>query len=219
MSAFLMAVIPADLAKADLTSNVAAVDLSAMDMPTVIGIAAGILILIVTWAVIENGRKSDRLRQRFGPEYEQLVAERGSASRAEAALQAREKRVEKLSIRHLSPVDRQRYAEDWAAVQRRFVDDPSLAVADADTLVTAVMTARGYPMSDFEQRAADISVAYPKMVQTYRAARVILGRHRTGEATTEDLRRAMVYFRSLFEELLEAPVMARGEVIHGRLAS
>lgn len=116
-------------------------------------------------------------------------------------------------------MDRERYAAEWAAVQRRFVDEPSAAVTQADKLVANVMAARGYPMADFEQRAADISVNYPTVVQNYRAARQISLRHAQGESSTEDLRRAMVYFRSLFDELLGTPkTHAVGET-HERLAS
>ncbi len=127
--------------------------------------------------------------------------------------------MEKFSIRPLSPGDRERYAEEWELVQRRFVDDPSMAVTEADNLVTAVMSARGYPMVDFEQRAADVSVNHPTVVQNYRSAREIVLRHGKGRSTTEDLRQAMVYFRSLFEELLGSPKPEKIGVSNERIAS
>jgi len=141
----------------------------------------------------------------FGPEYDRVVKQHGVTSRAEAVLAEREKRVEKFSIHALLAGDRERYADEWAGVQRRFVDDPSMAVTEADKLVTRVMTARGYPMGDFEQRAADVSVSYPGVVQNYRSAREVVVDHSNGQSTTEGLRQAMVYFRSLFDELLDSP--------------
>ena len=184
----------------------------------VIGIGVVVVALIVA-LVVERKRKSARLKKQFGPEYDVVLRQHGDTRHAEAVLAEREKRVEKLSIHHLPAADRERYAEDWAGVQRRFVDDPSMAVHEADTLVIAVMAARGYPMSDFEQRAADISVHYPKMVQNYRSARAIAARHAQGQATTEELRQAMVHFRLLFDELLENPRTERVEVAQGRIAS
>ena len=134
-------------------------------------------------------------------------------------LREREERVKKFSLRPLPPTDRERYASEWAAVQRRFVDDPSTAVTQADRLVTTVMAARGYPMTDAEQRAADLSVTYPNLVDNYRAARELTQRHAAGQSSTEDLRQAMVYFRSLFDELLEVPKPQRVGDRHERLAS
>jgi hypothetical protein len=170
-------------------------------VPVIIGLV--LLIVIVALLVIRK-RKSDQLKQHFGPEYDRVVQQHGGSRRAEAILAEREKRVEKFSIRALPAGERDRYAEEWANVQKRFVDDPALAVTEADALVTRVMSTRGYPMGDFEQRAADISVNYPAVVQNYRAARVIVVRQAQGQSTTEDLRQAMVYYRSLFDELLLA---------------
>jgi len=192
-----------------------------MDQRTmiIIGIVA-IAIVVVTAALFyERKRKSERLRQQFGPEYDRAVRQHGDARHAEAVLLEREKRVEKFSIRPLPPADRERYANEWAAVQKRFVDDPSMAVTQAEKLVTAVMVARGYPMGDFEQRAADISVNYPTVVQNYRSAREITLRHAQGKSSTEDLRQSMVYFRSLFDELLDSPKTAKIGVPHERIAS
>jgi hypothetical protein len=176
-----------------------------------------ILVLIIVGILIVGGvalamrrRKREQLKRRFGPEYDRAVIEQhGDAHRAEATLVDREKRVEAFPIRALSPVDREAYAMEWAAVQRRFVDDPSAAVGTADRLVNRMMIDRGYPMADFEQRAADISVSYPAVVQNYRAAHEIVLRHTDGQATTEDLRQAMVHYRSLFDELLQPEKVER----------
>ena len=191
-----------------------------MDTNTIVAIVSGVVVLLVVagW-LMDRRHRSDRLKRQFGPEYDRVVQQQGDARRAEAELAQREKRVEKFSIRHLPAADRERYVMEWAAVQRRFVDDPAMAVMEADSLVTAVMAARGYPMTEFEQRAADISVHYPRVVQNYRSARLIVLRHGKGQATTEEMRQAMVYYRSLFEELLEAPKTERLGVVHGRIAS
>jgi hypothetical protein len=175
-----------------------------MDRNVLIAIVAIIIVLAIVAAIVVSRRKqrSVQLRQNFGPEYDRALQQHGNAAKAEAVLAEREARVHKLSIRELPPTERTAYADQWAAVQRRFVDDPSMAVNEADSLVNVVMNARGYPMGDFDQRADDISVNYPGLVQNYRSAREIVVRHGTGQASTEDLRRAMVYYRSLFDELL-----------------
>ncbi len=161
------------------------------------------ILIVIAVALAARRRRSHQLRQRFGPEYDRtVVQQRGDSRRAEETLAEREKRVETFSLRTLTPVDREAYSMEWATVQRRFVDDPSAAVGTADRLVSRVMTDRGYPMTDFEQRAADISVSYPAVVQNYRAAHDIVQRHADGHATTEELRQAMVHYRSLFDELL-----------------
>ena len=180
---------------------------------------AVLVLFTVAALLILRKRKSDQLKQRFGPEYDRVVQQHGNTSKAEAVLSEREKRVEKFAIHPLPAGDRERYADEWAAVQRRFVDDPSMAVTEADKLVTKVMTARGYPMGDFEQRAADVSVSYPGVVQNYRSARTIVVGHGNGQSTTEGLRQAMVYFRSLFDELLDSPKLETIGVTHERIAS
>lgn len=191
-----------------------------MDTRVLIAIIAVVVaIVIVAAVVIVQRRKSERLREHFGPEYDRTVKLQGDTRRAETLLAQREKRVEKFSLRPLTSMDRERYAGQWAEIQRRFVDDPSIAVTQADELVTTVMTARGYPMGDFEQRAADISVNYPVVVQNYRAAREIAVRHNEGKSSTEDLRRAMVYYRSLFDELLDINKPHIVGASHERLAS
>jgi hypothetical protein len=157
-------------------------------------------------------RRSQNLRSRFGPEYDRAMKEHGSARRAESVLEQREKRVEKLRIIKLTSADHERFASAWRADQARFVDDPKSAVIEADRLVTEVMQARGYPMSNFEQAAADVSVDHPRVVDYYRRAHEIALRNERGEANTEDLRKAMVYYRSLFEDLLETDVRAPQEI-------
>ena len=179
-----------------------------MDHNTLIAIivvAAVIVIAAIIAFIVYRKQRSRRLKEHFGVEYDRAVLQRGSETKAELELLKREKRVHHFAIKALSPATRDRYVEEWAAIQRRFVDEPALAVAEADSLVNRVMTARGYPMGDFEQRAADVSVTYPEVVQNYRAARTIVLRHGRGDAGTEDLRQAMVHYRSLFEELLDLP--------------
>src|SRR5918911_5457325 len=175
-----------------------------MDTRILIAVVVGVLVLaIVVWLFMQK-RRTDELRRRYGPEHDRLVRESGDRRRAEATLEQREKRVEQLAIRPLPPDERARFAEAWRSDQARFVDDPSRAVAEADRLVAEVMMARGYPVGDFEQRAADISVDHPRVVENYRAAHAIAQRNEADSAGTEDLRQAMVHYRALFEDLLEA---------------
>jgi len=157
-------------------------------------------LLLVAW-VVTRRRRTELLQERFGPEYELIVRQIGTA-RAEADLLEREKRVEKLSLRELTSEERERFVTEWRAIQSRFVDAPEQAMSEADRLVDQLMQARGYPVADFEQRAADISVDHPRVVDNYRAARHIASRYQRGEATTEDLRKAILYYRSLFDDLL-----------------
>ena len=163
--------------------------------------AAVLVVLIAAWAV-GRSRRTRQLREGFGPEYERTVDERGRRQ-AESELAERQERREKLDIRPLTTAARDRFLERWRTTQERFVDEPEGAVSDADRLVTEVMRERGYPVDDFEQRAADVSVDHPELVENYRAAHDISRRSRDGQASTEDLRQAMVHYRSLFEELLE----------------
>lgn len=148
-------------------------------------------------------RHAERLRERFGPEYDHVVQETGSPRRAEDELLRREERVRQFDIRSLSGEQRARYSDSWRRVQASFVDAPVRAVAEADELVMEVMQERGYPMGDFEQRAEDLSVDHPRVVRNYREAHGLALRSDRGEAETEDLRQAMVYYRELFEDLLE----------------
>jgi len=163
-----------------------------------------IVVLIVVGAVLFwQRRRSAELQKRFGPEYQRTAEKFGDQRKAEAELAAREKRVRSLDIRPLPPEEQARFVEAWKKAQTRFVDEPSQAAADADVLVKELMQTRGYPVGDFEQRAADVSVDHPDVVSNYRAAREIALRNNAGNATTEDIRQAMVHYRSLFEELLE----------------
>ena len=165
-------------------------------------LVAIVLIAIVGGLILFNRRRSDHLRERFGSEYERQVQELGSRSKAEADLAEREKRVSKLTIQPLSPADQDRFLDRWTKVQATFVDDPERSVDYADALLAEVMSARGYPVSDFEQRAGDISVDHPNVVQHYRAGHDIALRHSRGEASTDDLRQALIHYRALFEELV-----------------
>jgi hypothetical protein len=183
-------------------------------MMVLVVIALVAIILVVTLLLVRK-RRSERLKQQFGPEYDRTVKEQG-AQRAEAVLADREQRVKKLAIHPLSRDDRERYVLEWMQVQKEFVDNPSLALDEADKLVTNVMAARGYPMGDFEQRAADVSVNHAAVVQNYRSARTIVVRRSKGQVTTEDMRQAMVYYRSLFDELLDLPKPENIGVSHGR---
>jgi hypothetical protein len=155
-------------------------------------------------------RRTVRLRTKFGgAEYTRAVEEGGSRRQAEAALDERAVRVEGLRIRPLAAGDRTRFVESWGRVQARFVDGPGSAVTDADRLLGDVMSTRGYPVSDFEQRAADISVDHPLVLENYRAAHQSALRQAEGHASTEDLRQAMIHYRTLFEELTAEPEAAR----------
>jgi FtsZ-interacting cell division protein ZipA len=167
-------------------------------------VAIIVIALVVAALLLTRQRRSQQLQQGFGPEYDRAVEERGGDRRAaEAELQERRQRREKFEVRELEPAARDRYAERWRAAQRRFVDEPGPAVGEADALVMEVMRDRGYPVADeFEQRAADVSVDHPQVVEHYRAAHGISARATAGEATTEDLRQAMVHFRALFVDLL-----------------
>jgi hypothetical protein len=166
-----------------------------------IGVAILVVVAIVGWIVYERNR-SKHLRDRFGPEYDRRIAERGDRRRAEAELASSEKRAEELRVRPLSPSDRTRFLAEWRLVQSRFVDDPAGAVDDADRIVTEIMRTRGYSVDDPYDRVADVSAAYPSQASAYREANDIVTRHRRGNASTEDLRTAFVRFRSLFDEML-----------------
>jgi len=174
-----------------------------MDATLIIVAVVIIAILIVAVWWYSMRQRSAKLQEKFGPEYERTVAEKGDTRKAEDELTDRQKRVSKLEIKPLAADERRRFNDEWRAVQARFVDDPSAAVRDADTLVGRVMEARGYPVGDFEQRAADVSVDHPTVLEHYRAAHAVALRHAQGQASTEDLRQAMVNYRALFDELLE----------------
>jgi len=177
-------------------------------------LVAVVVALIIAAAVVEYIRRrkdtSAGLRVKFGTEYERAVQQHGSERKAEAKLADREARVEKFKIRDLDPTERERYQSQWGTVQSRFVDYPKGAVTEADELVCSLMQARGYPVADFEQRAADISVDHPRVVENYRSAHNIALRLGRGEASTEELRSAMIQYRSLFDDL--AQVQTKGEI-------
>jgi hypothetical protein len=176
-------------------------------------ILALVVIVVVAAAalLLMRRRKSDQIKSKFGPEYERALQETGKPAKAEAALREREQRVAKFDIQPLASADRARFTEAWTRVQADFVDDPAGSVTRADALLGDVMTARGYPVADFEQRSADLSVDHSDVVQNYRAAHDVAQRHARGEAGTEDLRKAMIHYRALFEELVreEAPMSGR----------
>ena len=177
--------------------------------PIILSLAL-VLVLVAIGATVLflRRRRTDALQSRFGPEYKRAVEQTGDRHKAEAQLHDLEKRVEALSIRPLAREDRERFVEAWRQVQANFVDEPKVAVMRADDLLGEVMGARGYPVSDFEQRSADLSVDHPTVVQNYRAAHDIALRHGRGEASTEDLRQAMIHYRMLFDDLVNEPEQA-----------
>jgi hypothetical protein len=166
----------------------------------VIAAAAVVVVLLAVWWAASRKRRTDHLREGFGPEYDRTLEEAGSRRKAESELSEREQRREELDIRPLAPGTRDRFADRWSTVQERFVDDPRAALEEAHALVVEVMQERGYPTDDFEQRAADVSVDHPHVVENYRSAHAITERN---DADTEDQRQAMVHYRALFDELLE----------------
>jgi hypothetical protein len=173
-----------------------------------ISVFIGIVVVGIAAFILLQKRRTEGLRTRFGPEYARTLEESGDRRLAEASLDERKKRVERFHIRPLVPGDRARFVESWHRVQTRFVDSPQSATLEADQLLGEVMQTRGYPVSDFEQRAADISVDHPLVLKNYRAAHEIALRHVQGQASTEDLRQAMIHYRTLFEELVGKPEIA-----------
>ena len=176
--------------------------MESLDPRIIIGVLVAVAVVVIAFVLMQK-RRTDELRAKFGPEYERLVRHHGDARHAESELSDRVERVRHLQIRPLSPQHRDQFTEAWRSDQAKFVDDPKGAVVEADRLVADLMQVRGYPVGDFEQRAADISVDHGHVVQNYRVAHDIAVREQRGEATTEDLRRAMVHYRELFEDLLE----------------
>jgi Skp family chaperone for outer membrane proteins len=169
----------------------------------IIGAIALVLVLVLVALLAQRKKRTEKLQTKFGEvEYTRAIQETGDRKQAEAVLEQRAERVEALRVRPLSATDRARFEDSWHRVQARFVDGPAGAVAEADQLLGDVMATRGYPLSSFEQRAADISVAHPSVLENYRTAHAIALRQSRGEATTEDLRQAMVHYRALFEQLI-----------------
>jgi hypothetical protein len=177
--------------------------LTTTQLVVIIGVAA-LLVAGITAFLVHRKRRSERLRAQFGgAEYARAVKQDGNRRDAEARLEERTQRVEGFHVRPLAAADRARFVESWRGVQSRFVDGPAGAVTEADLLLGDVMSTRGYPVSNFEQRAADISVDHPLVLDDYRNAHEIALRQVRGEATTEELRQAMVHYRTLFEELTD----------------
>ena len=180
---------------------------------------AWVILIVAIVAIIVAGllagkvHRTKKLRQQFGPEYDRVIAERGSSMRAEKELEQRAHRVEHFHIRRLTLEESQAFAAEWRATQERFVDDPRAAIAGADRLVQRLMQAKGFPVAgDFEQRAADLSVEHAALVENYRNAHEIALRDSRGSAETEDLRIAMKHYRALFEDLLDQRVSDSREV-------
>lgn len=192
-------------------------DLSATQIAIIVAVIVVIVGVVVFYL---QKRRSEQLRQHFGPEYDRAVAEGGGRRHAEAVLEQRTERVKKFHIRPLSVEDRTRFTEQWDRVQAHFVDAPAGAVAEADQLLGDIMATCGYPMGDFEQRAADISVEHPIVTQNYRSAHEIALRQARGQTSTEDLRRAMIHYRALFDDLVndrkETIVEERKPVVRDR---
>jgi hypothetical protein len=183
-----------------------------MDNPVVIVLVIALIAAIgaAIWLYMRN-RKTQGLQNRFGPEYDRALSEHHDQREAERDLEEREERVDRLNVRPLEREERDRYADRWQTVQAQFVDDPTGATEEADQLVGEVMATRGYPVGDFEQRAADVSVHHPGVVEHYRAAHAIAVRSSRGDADTEQLRQALVHYRALFEDLLEVAAPAQTE--------
>jgi hypothetical protein len=170
--------------------------------------AAAVFIFLVVVAVVgfihHRRTRTHALRNRFGSEYDRAVLEHGSSGKAEARLADRETRVDALKIRELGSTEKERFIVEWQTVQSRFVDHPKTAVTEADDLIAALLEARGYPKDNFEQRAADVSVTYPRVMENYRVAHAIAVRPGRAEASTEELRTAMIQYRTIFDELVQA---------------
>jgi hypothetical protein len=176
-----------------------------MDAWIWIVIAAVAVVLVVAVAYwVAAARRRQRLRQDFGPEYDRTLEAADSRGAAESDLRERVRRHDQLELRELDSAQRSELQRGWAEVQARFVDEPTGALDGADRLIQQAMRARGYPVDDFDQRAADLSVDHPVVVDNYRSAHDVAERSSSGQVTTEELRRAMVQYRSLFEELVGA---------------
>ena len=182
-----------------------------MSTTVIVLIVVAIIAIAVIASALFRVRQSQRLRQRFGPEYSRAVEETGSRARAEQRLSKLEQRVERFHIHPLSAAARTQYVEAWRVIQSRFVDDPQHALADADQLLREVMSNRGYPIADFDRQAADLSVHHPYVVEHYRAGHEIAVREAKGRAGTEDLRQAMIHYRKLFADLVEEPQLSRSQ--------
>jgi hypothetical protein len=181
---------------------------------TVIGALALVIVLAIVWVAVRqrSRRQSAELRGRFGTEYELALREYGSRRKTEAALLERVRRVNRMAVRPLSDAERERFLAEWDSIQARFIDHPRGAVTEADEMVNSLLKARGYEGGAFDRRAADLSVHHSKLVEPYRRANAIVARAGKNDATTEELRGAMILYRTLVEELLQGPpVVTRSE--------
>ena len=183
--------------------------LNLLDSRVIVSVIVIALIIVVgmTLYVRERRKTTAGLRKRFGPEYDLAMLEHGSQHKAEAKLVDRETRVETLKIRELGATERERFLAEWHSVQSRFVDHPKGSVTEADELISSLMQARGYPVADFDQRAEDLSVDHPRLVEFYRSAHGVTMRLAGDKASTEDLRTAMIQYRSLFDELVQGQTL------------
>jgi hypothetical protein len=175
-------------------------------MKAIVWVLLVLVVIAVVAAIVWNSQRTKRarLRDRFGPEYDRAVERTGSQRDAERELAGVAERRDALDIKELSPAARQRWQQEWDLVQARFVDAPAEAVASADSLLTALMRERGYPVEDFEERAALVAADHPAVVENYRAAHTAYDRHRqSGAVDTEDLRQSFVHYRALFENMVE----------------
>jgi hypothetical protein len=182
-----------------------------VDSETLMLVGMGVAVLLLAFAAwaYARRRRQVNLRDRFGPEYDRTVEAVGPA-RADSMLRARAERVSRFNLHKLTQDQADAFAREWRRVQARFVDDPDGAVGEADQLVTQVMTARGYPLEDFDRRADDLSVDHPVVVENYRTARALALRRQRGEAGTEEMRQAVINYRALFDEILEVDPRVRG---------
>jgi len=183
-----------------------------MSTGMIIGVIVVVVVaVLVVWLVVARLRRRQQLRDRFGPEYDKVVDDGQNRRAAERELGEREKRHEQFDITPLSPAARDGYAQQWALIQEKFVDRPDIAVAEADRLVVVVMGERGYPTEDYQQQLTDLSVQHASTLEHYRSAHDIKSRHDQSQVSTEELRTAMVHYRSLFEDLLDADVDGRAD--------
>lgn len=185
-----------------------------MSTGVIIGVIVAVVVVVaalVVWLTVARLRRRQQLRDRFGPEYDKAVDDGQTRRSAERELGEREKRHEQFDITPLSPTARDRYTQQWTLIQAQFVDRPGVAVAEADRLVTVVMGERGYPTEDYRQQLTDLSVEHASTLEHYRSAHDIKSRHDQSQMSTEELREAMVHYRSLFEDLLDATVGSQAD--------
>jgi hypothetical protein len=180
-----------------------------MSTSMIVVLVVVLVVALIAIALVLRTRRTQKLKSRFGPEYGRAVEQAGKRSLAEAKLEKLEKRVQGFNLSPLAPAARAEFVVEWQKIQSRFVDDPKGALIEADQLIQKMMAAQGYPMADFEQRSLDISVDHPLVVEHYRAGHEIALRHAQGRASTEDMRQAMLHYRTLFNELSGQPEMAR----------